>query len=76
MNELSEYYRDLKNRPKPAPPKKQPHKGNWSLVFLIGGIKQAILTDKPYPLCAERKNQLERDPSVRRGKLKIEPFKP
>ena len=75
MNEMSEYYRMLKASP-PAPPKKQPHKGNWSLFLHIGGIAQPVLIDKPYALCVERKKQLERDPSVRRGTLKIQPHNP
>jgi hypothetical protein len=76
MNELSEYYRNLRDIPKPASVKKEPHKGNWNLVLHIGGLKQTVLADRPYAACVARKNQIMRDPSVRKGSLKIEPHKP
>lgn len=74
MNEMTEYYQSLKGLPKSSVPKKQGHKGNWSLVLGIGGIVQPVMLDKPYAMCVARKQQLEKDPSLR-GKLKIVPFK-
>lgn len=74
MNELSEYYRSLKDFQKPEK-KREGHKGNWSLVLCIGGLKQVVLADRPYAACVAKKNEIQRDPSVRRGQLKIEPYK-
>lgn len=75
MNEMSEYYENLRSNP-PEKPKKEGHKGNWSLVWSFGGQKVTVLPDKPYAMCKDMKRKKEREIQFSKGVWSIVPFKP
>lgn len=72
---MSAYYRSLRDNP-PEKPKKEGHKGNWSLFFYYLGKRQDVLIDKPYSMCKDAKQRLERTRIANIGRYVIEPHKP
>lgn len=67
----TEYYQNLRSNP-PEKPKKEGHKGNWSLVWQYLGNTQVVIADKPYALLKSKKKNLEL--SLHKGVYRIIPF--
>ena len=70
----TEYYENLRSNP-PEKPKKEGHKGNWSLIFELMGKQTVVVSDKPYQVCVAEKKKLEVTPRVAKGALRIVPFR-
>lgn len=75
MNDMSEHYSMLKEI-KPKPLAKKAHKGNWTLIFLIGGAKQYILANMPRAIIETHKKKIKTLPQYAKGEFKIIPHNP
>ncbi len=78
MNEMSEYYQELKNKRKAATKQtaeRPKHTGNWELVYIVGKGITSIIRNAPYPLCASEKKKRLQSGQYKLGKFTIRPWK-
>ena len=74
MNEMTEYYNTISDYvPKPKP-KKEHHKGNWDLVWIVGNYTQVVLSNKPYVICGQKRDKVRNEPQFKGGEFKIVPY--